>query len=200
VYGSLASVILLMFWLYLCSLMLIMGVINRRCPRQRPQSPPLRRRGEEDDDRRRLSEPKPKPCMTKNRCGHHPAAVFLIDIFVDGVVELLSSAGSPVATASAMQCSRWSFRMTRAVLFRAERTAASCTSTSEQSRPVLHHALDGLQMADGPGQPVDHGLALGVDVAVLAVAVLVLQMLAMSSPPAAVRGSGRCRRRGRGIE
>ena len=57
-----------------------------------------------------------------------------------------------------------------AVLLSAERTAASCTSTSVQSRPsfapVLHHALDGLQMPDGAGQAVDHRLGLGVVVVV----------------------------------
>ena len=28
--------------------------------------------------------------------------------------------------------------------------------------PVLHHALDGFQMTDSPGQPVDHSFRLGV--------------------------------------
>ena len=32
--------------------------------------------------------------------------------------------------------------------------------------PVLHHALDGLQMPDGAGQAVDHGFGLGVVVVV----------------------------------
>jgi len=42
---------------------------------------------------------------------------------------------SPVRAASTMQCSMWSFRMISLVLFNADRTAASCVSTSAQPRP-----------------------------------------------------------------
>ena len=44
--------------------------------------------------------------------------------------------------------------------------------------PFLHHALYGFQMADSAGKAVHNGLALRVDVAVLAMRVLILQVLA----------------------
>ena len=45
--------------------------------------------------------------------------------------------------------------------------------------PVLHHPLHRFQVADGPGQPVQHGLGLGMHVAV-DMAVLVLMVNGMT--------------------
>ena len=49
VYGSIASVILLIFWLYLCSLMLIMGMVLNIVLRDREEKAGMERLMEDDD-------------------------------------------------------------------------------------------------------------------------------------------------------
>ncbi len=109
-----------------------------------------------------------------------PGAVFpcSVDIFVDGVVEQLDliqvTGGNSVGNAVLQMIleddagSAVQRRANRGQLYQDLGTVPA----------LLHHAFHGFQMADGPGQPVGHGLALLVDMAVLAVAVLMLQMLA----------------------